>query len=204
MKYEVWTKRALLAWVPICAALGLVPPISAASALLGGYDPPWPFVVTCALMPAITLGIVWRRHDLHARIRDSIDRYLATGTRLVIDVPYMSQEEIDAIEDGLASARLLVDDTLCRGPKMHARITGAHAKAFLIVRSEVLVHRAGKKVRVGGLTYFGGPMVLEYTTDVNLLRDRARHEGVHKVLNALGIPDYTGDDHHRAYPELFA
>lgn len=206
MKYEVWTKRALLVWVPVGLMLGLLPPIAAASALLGGYDPPWPFVVTCALMPAITLGIVWRRHDLHARIRDSIDRYIFGGTRLVIDVPYMSQEEIDAVTTGLAVAVAQVDASFARRGKgsVLRAAQGSMDKAFVIIRSEVFSHRAGKKVRVGGLTYFGGPMVLEYTSDLALLKDRARHEGCHKLLNALGIPDYTGDDHHRAYPELFA
>jgi hypothetical protein len=203
MKYEVWTKRALMVWVPICLLLGLGPPAGAVAAMVNGYDPPWHFVLTCALMPVVTLFIVWRRHDLHARIRDSIDRYLTKGTRLVIDLPYMSEAEINAIDDGLHDARRDCWERFGTQGAVAHKISYAHARAFVIVRSEVLVHRAGKKVRVGGLTYHGGPMVLEYTTDLALLRDRARHEGCHYVLNVLGIPDYSGEDHHQQYPELF-
>ena len=201
MKYEVWTKRVLLIWVPCCLLLGLVPPVASAVALINGRDLPWHFVLTCALMPLVTGFIVWRFHQRGARIRDSIAAYIGNGTRLVIDVlghPYMSKEEMLALEMGLVKAQLQCNSVL-KSPKVFT----AHDRAFLIVRSEVLVHRAGKKVKVGGLTYAGGPMVIEYTTDLALLQDRARHEGCHYILNSFGRPDWTGDDHHQTYPELF-
>jgi hypothetical protein len=199
MKYEVWTTRALLIWVPVCLMLGLLPPIASLVLTASAYEIPWHVHIVNSLMPLVALYIVWRRHDMHARIRDSIDAYIGNGTRLVIDVPYMSKEEMLALEMGLVQAQLQCNAAL-KSPKVFT----AHDRAFLIVRSEVLLHRAGKKVRVGGLTYAGGPMVIEYTTDLALLQDRARHEGCHYILNVLGRPDWTGDDHHKTYPELFS
>jgi len=197
MKYQVWTKRALLIWVPCCLLLGLLPPVASAVALINGRDLPWHFVLACALMPLVTGFIVWRFHQRGARIRDSIDAYIGNGTRLVIDVPYMSQEEIAAVEAGLVQAQLQ-----CAKALGSNKVFTAHDKAWVIVRSEVLLHTAGKKVKVGGLTYLTS-MVLEYTTDLKLLQDRARHEGCHAILNRMGRVDWTGDDHHQTYPELF-
>lgn len=198
MKYEVWTTRALMAWVPICLLLGVLPPVASVAAMFGGYEPPWPFVLGCALMPAVTLGIVWRRHDLHARRRDSIAETIAGGAWLVIDVPYMSREEIAAVEAGLVQAQhqcaKLFDST---------KPYEAHDRLFVTVKAEVINHWGKRKVKVGGLTYPSGGMALEYTSDLALLQDRARHEGCHVILNRMGRLDWTGDDHHNTYPELF-
>lgn len=203
MKYEVWTKRALLVWVPICLMLGLGPAVASLLLALRGADVPGHIhILNVLVMPLVVALIVWRRHDLHVRIRDSIDAYASAGTRLVFDVPYVSAEEIAAIDVGLARACVQV-------PSAAGFSKGAFAaldmgKAFLIVKSEVYAHRGGKRVRVGGLTYAGGPMLVEYTTDLALLTDRVRHEACHWLLNAMNRPDWTGDDHHRQYPELFA
>jgi hypothetical protein len=199
VKYEVWTKRALLIWVPCCLLLGLLPPVASAVALVNGRDLPWHFVMTCALMPLLTLVIVWRRHDMHARIRDSIDRTIAGGAWLVIDVPDMSAEEIAAVEAGLVQAQLQCSKLLGSNKPL-----SAHDRTFVKVQSEVLMHWGKKRAKVGGLTYPDGSMVLEYTTDLALLQDRARHEGCHAILVKTGHLDWTGDDHHQAYPELFA
>jgi hypothetical protein len=198
MKYEVWTKRALLVWVPFCLMLGLLPPVASVVAMVNGRDLPWHFVMTCALMPAVMLLIVWRRHDLHARRRDSIVETIAGGAWLVVDVPYMSKEEILAVEAGLVQAQ-----HQCAKRLGSTDPYKAHDRLFVHVQPEVIMHWGKRRVKVGGLTYPTGGMAIEYTTNLALLQDRARHEGCHAILNRTGRLDWTGNDHHQKYPELF-
>lgn len=191
-EYKIWTTRALLVWVPVCLLLGLTPPAVSVYLSFLGFEVPWHVHIVNSLMPLVVAYIAYRRHELHARIKDSIDRYLPNGTRVVCDVPYLTEEEYAALDRGVRRAC----DQLGEYPS-------AVKNAFLIVRAELYVHRAGKNIRVGGLTYHGGPMLIEYTSDLRILEDRARHETCHYLLNRQGVQDWSGDMHHQHYPELF-
>lgn len=195
MEYQVWTKRALTVWVPIVLML------IGGAAYVSLASPVSPQIhAVNALVVLITIWIVVARHRMHVRIRDSITEYLLNGTRLVVRSTGEWNAALSlAVAKGLSEA---LERCCERLPARENDMRASLATAFVVVQDEVYMDTRRGSVKVGGLTYSGGPMVLEFRPDLYQMEDLACHEAVHACLNAAGVDDSYGA-HHNVYPDLF-
>lgn len=195
MEYQVWTTRTLLLWAPpVLMLLGWATYVSLALTVSPQIH------AVNALVILATIWIVVARHRMHVGIRDSITEYLLDGTRLAVrSTGGWNAALSDAVERGLREA---LERCCERFPSREDDMRESLSTAFVVIQDEVYMDTRRRAVKVGGLTYYGGPMVLEFRADLYQMEDLACHEAVHACLNAIGVDDSYGA-HHNVYSELF-